>query len=213
MPYFERMARLKNTLKSFKTDGYFESDYPYKVQVSVCDDGSMEERVRHERFDGIPLILTELPLKTGWLNPCVPINRAVRATDSPLILLQSPETYHPMPVLEKMASLLDAYNKVVLCPTKVDGQKGWRWYAHPVHRPVKYWFCQLMSRDFFEEIGGFDELYRWGQGFDDDAFADSIEKHGGTFIWADECHVVHVKVPRNYTLPPIKGNRKRFKNV
>lgn len=176
--------------------------------MSVCDDGSITEKARDSKFREF-FSLTELAPKTVWRNPCVPLNRAVRATDSELILLQSPETYHPAPVLSVMLDRMENKRTVVLCPTRCIGQKRMPWYAHPVHRPVKYWFCQLMTREFFEEVGGMNEQFREGQGYDDDAFVLALDRAGAVWRWADG-EVVHVKVQRSHPMPSLRTNRLKY---
>lgn len=210
MPYFERGEQLQNTLDSFIKAGYCEKKYPHEIAISIVDDGSINEPAEPILYKMKPRPITflcNLPQKTTWKNPCVPLNKAVRQTESPFILLQSPETYHPMPIVDKMVEMIDNKRVIVLCSVK--STKGsLPWYAHPTHRPVKYWFCQMMTREFFEEIGGFDESLREGHGWDDDDFIMRATKEGANWTWlSTQYHVVHVNTPKRL---PKESNIKAF---
>lgn len=175
--------------------GYF-----HDTLVSICDDGSIEEPARNSIFFG-KFILHELPPKSVWSNPCIPLNISVRNTSSSMILLQSPETYHPYPIIHLMSDLIDHPKKIVLCPVRCDGHRKLPWYAHPVLRPVRYWFCQLMTRQFFDEIGGMNECFRKMQGYEDNDFVKRLDKAGAKWEWLTDHYVVHVKTPRNRSMP------------
>lgn len=212
MPYFERLERLKKTVTSFISSGYFRGGSHCSVGLSIVDDGSIDEPCAvylKEIGAYINIRHSALPPKKMWKNPCVPINRAARQTSSPLILLQSPETYHPKPVVEGMANLMTTYKDIILCPTRATNHKGIEWYAHPDIRPVKYWFCQLMSRDFFEEVGGFDESFREGHSYDDDDFADRLSNAGAQWRWFNG-EVIHEKAPCKRPRPK-SSNRQLYK--
>lgn len=205
MPYYERLERLRQTLSSFEDAGYYDEN----IGVSIVDDGSIEEPVPKEIADHPNITVSYLPQKNGWKNPCVPLNLSVKQVESKVVLLQSPETYHPESIIPKMKMLLETPQEVVLSQVQVVGQKGMEWYAHPEHRPLKYWFCCMLYRWFYDSIGGFDEGYREGQGFDDDDFVLRLDQAGAEWVWAPTT-AIHVKDRRKHRLPPIHANRSRF---
>jgi GT2 family glycosyltransferase len=165
------------------------------------DDGSVDEPFSDDYH---ALIFDRMPSKKQWKNPCVPLNKAVRNSKTPLILLQSPETYHETPCAIQMQSSMNHYKDVVLATVRTEGIRK-PWYAHPVHRPKRYWFCQMMSRQFFDEVGGFDERYREGQGWDDDEFERRLTRAGANWIWREDCVAVHVATKRK--LHPHRNKR------
>jgi len=194
IPYFERGPEFTRTLWSFIECGYFSPDSPLKIEVSVCDDGSIDEPVRDLAvLQEIPsgcLRLTELPEKTEWKTCVTPMNTAVGASTAPLIVLQSPETYHPKPAIYHMLQLMEDERSVVTSPTRAPDDPRMKkfdyWYTHPVIRPVHFWWCQMISRPLWEEVGGFDEAYRVGRAMEDVDFIYALKKAGAKMIWADD---------------------------
>ena len=172
MPYFERMGPLRKTLSSFVDVGYLEHDFPYEVSISVCDDGSTKEPVPRE-WNKYPMSVSWLISKHSWKNPCVAINKAVRQTDAEFILLQGPETRHEGNILSPMMERLeDSDRRVVLGPI----------VGPDVPARTPFWWCQLMHRSFFDEIGGFDEEFRKGKGGEDTDFYNRLLLAGAEFI-------------------------------
>ncbi|MHC4621509.1 MAG: glycosyltransferase family 2 protein [Planctomycetota bacterium] len=204
MPYFQRLAALEETIISFIEHGYF-ADPGLEVRLSICDDGSISEPVLDTWVEGLIggddiHIVSYLPQKDHYLNPCLPLNRAVARGWGDYILIQSPEVRHDTNLLEPMARVLsDNPKAVVLAPVKEaaprNSAKGW--VVHPVHRPKKYWFCQMMRRDLWEAAGGMDERFRNGRGWDDNTLVARLERAGAKWHWLnpDEYWATHTAIP------------------
>lgn len=165
MPYWNRQGDWTKARASYA------KQYPdLDIEFSICDDGSP-----------IPLRNTQdprerivsLPPKQHALNPCVPINLAVRNATRDVIVLTNPETEHRERVLDKMFAALDGPNDYVMtgCRDTMHEQ----WYAGPdrdyrgclLPPGTHYHFCVMFHRSLFERVGGFDEDYRQGHGYDD----------------------------------------------
>ena len=182
IPYFERKAALLKTIKTFEKMGYF-SGKPYKIEFCICDDGSINEPISEEDFRE-PVKVIALPKKSAWMTPCVPLNTAIRATTAPVIVIQSPETYHEMPVIYNMASKMTSYKDVVnaRCKTHKGRLRGLTFI----------WWCQMFSRKFFEELGGFNEEYREYSAGEDNDMEFRMTLAGCNWKWADKGqYVVH----------------------
>jgi len=156
----------------------------FELAVIIADDGS-KDVFRLTRTYPWPVTAIYLPMKEQALNPCVPINRAVEASNGYITVLTNPEIYHPTAILGDM---LDELVKIgpkgyVLASTwSVDHNK---WYCHssitskanatlgrlPLPKGSGLHFCSMMYKKFYDEIGGFDEDYRDGQGVEDNDFA------------------------------------------
>jgi len=202
MPYFNKGEELQKTLLSFDRHKYWVGDI--SIVVSIVDDGSEISPAPPAICDNRNIVLSRLPEKAEHMNPCVPLNMAVAQCDSRLVLLQSPETEHTTKILtKKTLSLVNHYKDIVLVPTKFHYTKGasseknpinehWGgWYAHPLYRNVHYWFCQIMTRMFWEEVGGMDERFRAGRSYDDDYLSIVLDKNGANWKWAENCYATH----------------------
>jgi hypothetical protein len=193
MPYFERGPETEATLQSFIERGYFDPDSELSIEVSICDDGSIDEPVRDlEAWRVIPenrRILTELPKKDCWMSATTPINRAVSASRAPFIVLQSPETMHPTPIVPAQIRLMRSVLDVISAPTKTPNDHRMKrtryWYAHPKYRPAHLWWCQMFTRELWDEIGGIDDRYRQNRGWEDIDLLYSFMAAGANFQWTD----------------------------
>lgn len=204
IPYYERLPLLMRTLESFEKCGYYDKG----ITVSLVDDGSTKDPIPTSvsKRDGISVCY--LPKKTKWMNASVPLNLAVRKAEGDVILLQSPETYHPEPIIDTMLGCLKDPKDVVLSNVAAENNRHHKWYIHPVHRPAKYWFCCMLRKEFFWSLGGFDEGYRAGQGHEDNDFCLSVDLAGGKWVWSNTT-AVHV-CSRRPLRPGHKHGRKRF---
>lgn len=173
MPYWNRPRELERSLASYA------KVYPdLDIEFSICDDGS-SPALQHTSFgaNAHKVWLTALPPKADARNPCVPINRAVRNCTNDLIVLTNPETEHRERVLDQMLDAWTGPNDYVIAGCR-DTTHG-AWYAGEGRSMtgalappgIQYHFCVLFHRDLFERLGGFDEDYRDGHGYDDNDWA------------------------------------------
>lgn len=173
MPYWNRPRELERSLEAYARL------YPdLDIKFSVCDDGSEQPPswagLAPSHHGGV---LHTLPRKTKALNPCVPINIAVRQASRGIIVLTNPEIEHREPVLYDMLDALEGPNDYVMTGCRNVGNEAW--YAGPLTRrapldgrePIPpgthLHFCVMFHRELFERAGGFDESYRAVQGCDD----------------------------------------------
>lgn len=61
------------------------------------------------------------------------------------------------------------------CPISFDGGPGW--YQHPVHRPVNYHFISAIKKKKLDLIGGFNEKFASGIGWEDNEFIRKVSKN------------------------------------
>lgn len=55
----------------------------------------------------------------------------------------------------------------------------------------------MLHREFFDQVGGFDEQYRDGQGYEDNDFLWALHKHGARFAICDDLVTDHLPCPRS----------------
>ncbi len=78
-------------------------------------------------------------------------------------------------------------------------------------------FCTMMYRKFYDEIGGFDEEYRDGQGVEDNDWLWSLWEAGAIFRMRDDLMVEHISTPTVWPEDGIERNseiyRKKWSHV
>lgn len=196
MPYWERQAELDRSLAAY--------DRLYKhldLEISICDDGSPKPVQAPGR------VVTRLPTKTIGLNPCVPLNAAVRASSGDIVVLTNPEVEHREDVLTDMLAMLqhpDDYVTVscwdVTLKQWIAGPEVDYHFAngrYPVPTGAHFHFCAMLSRELFERAGGFDEAYRHGRALEDNDWLWTLDAIGARFHLAPGA-VYHYRTPHKY---------------
>lgn len=195
MPYWQRQRELDRSLAAYRRI-YGHLD----VEISICDDGSPVPVLA----DGC--VVTRLPAKKIGLNPCVPMNAAVRASSGDVIVLTNPEVEHREDVLTGMLSMLEHPDDYVTVACRdVSGM----WIAGPevnyafangrmpVPEGAHFHFCAMLTRELFERVGGFDEEYRFGRSLEDNDWLWSLDAAGARFKLAPGM-VWHYRTPHAY---------------
>lgn len=65
------------------------------------------------------------------------------------------------------------------------------WYNHSQIRPMAYHFCSAIKKDDLLDLGGFDNNFSMGVGYDDDEFLFRIHKKGMNIKIVDYPSVIH----------------------
>jgi|HubBroStandDraft_1064217.scaffolds.fasta_scaffold88814_2 hypothetical protein len=200
MPFWNRASLLGKSMATY------EEQYPdLQMEFSVCDDGSASP------LTGVPYAknwkITRLPIHAAALNPCVPINAAIRAASNEVIVLTNPEVEHRNRVLWSMAQKLQGPNDYVMagCVETTTGARiagdgtpygtGGRL---PIPPGADLHFCVMFYRSLFDRVGGFDERYRNGLGAEDNDWLWALHAAGVNFIRVPE-DVYHTRTPHRWT--------------
>lgn len=234
--YYNRKKLFTRTLKSM-LPYYGKIDF----EVIVVDDGSDEvERLEDLQTDFPFLNVIRLEKQNKWYkNPCIPFNIGFEAVKGDKVIIQNPECYHFGAVLEYVnthlkeneylsfgcfsmdklntdddALFFDEKNIVKLIENNnrsftTDGDLGW--YNHSKFRPEAFHFCAaLMSTDLFD-LGGFDERYAKGVGYDDDELIWRIKNKNMQIKFIDDTIVLH---QNHYVAPDdlVEANKRRFES-
>lgn len=196
MPYYQRQAELDRSLAAYR------SVYAgTALEFSICDDGSPDPVIA----PGCRVVA--LPKKTYALNPCVPINAAVRHSTHDIIVLTNPEVVHSEPVLDKMREALRDEDDYVTTGCRDSGSNEWlagprTKYGSRGREPVPpgghFHFCAMFHRSLFARLGGFDEQFRHGQGCDDNDWLWKLYATGANFKYVPGV-VWHYRTPHKWT--------------
>ena len=71
------------------------------------------------------------------------------------------------------------------------------WYNHPVHRPLHFHFVSAITRRNLRSLGGFDEEYSHGTGWDDAGFVIRIQRKGLKIISIPPDKVFSIHLPHD----------------
>ncbi len=167
----------------------YEKQYPgLELEFSICDDGSLTPLQPRTAFWKV----ARLPYHLNAMNPCVPINVAVRQATHDIIVLTNPEVEHREPVLQQMLSCLRTPDDYVTAGC-IEATTGARIAGEgtplapaggrlPIPPDSDLHFCSMFHRELFERVGGFDEQYRNGLGCDDNDFLWALHAAGANFV-------------------------------
>ena len=124
---------------------------------------------------------------------------------------------------ESHESLIEIYKSFEHELEKNLGLNGYKWsnlhgswYCHPIYRKTDLNFLSLMRRSSFFEVGGFDERYRKGSGFEDNEFRRRMLSFGFKFRYQGSSTAIHLIHEEVSTRPDfnigINSNEKLFKS-
>lgn len=216
MTYYERSPLLRNTLWSF-----VGHHYGPEVEVIVVDDASIDERAFPPDFPyRFKLrILYVSPEEKWYHNPCIPFNKGFSLARGETVILQNAECLHYDNIVKHAISHVSKANYLSyacysidenttkrIASSKIDffsdpwitierkkpsseGNNGW--YNHSQYNPTAYHFCSAISKQNLMHLGGFDEKYAYGIGYDDNEFLERIRKANLDIRIVDSAIVIH----------------------
>jgi len=224
MSAFRRQEQLDVTLRSIHASSV--KDY----ELIIVDDASPTPLI----CDEANIIRVE-PNEKWYTNPCIPYNRGFKEAKGEVIVIQNPECYHVGDVLgyvrEKIRTGLylsfscyainrNETQKLARGEMPQVKMRTFRrpedngWYNHPHFRPVGFHFCSAIMRDDLNELGGFDERYAEGIGYDDDDLVARIKKRKMRLDIVEKPYVLHqFHTPMSYAVPDMRILHQRNRNL
>ena len=244
--YYNRKKLFISTLKSM-LPYYGQIDF----EVIVVDDASDEtERLEDLQSDFPFLRVIRLEKQNKWYkNPCIPFNIGFEEVKGDKIIIQNPECFHFGNILEYVEKHLEenvylSFGCFSLDKTTTNsehllfdrgnienlisdnnitfvknGDLGW--YNHSKFRPQAYHFCAAITKHDLYGLGGFDERYAKGVGYDDDDFVWRIKQKKMNIKFVDDVVVLHLnhynysenKIKAEETIKQILDSYKRNKTI
>ena len=198
MPYYDRIWQFRNTLDSFRR--YYKDREDF--EIIVVED--FKNSTQTEFHNGLMWMIHvyQKYMKVNYslgpsvitYNPVSLFNIGMALTRGRYVILTSPECRHEVDVFQGLDKEFeenpDAY---VICGCMSIDRDGkfHKWYQHSIYRNGKYHFCSALSKKICDQIGGFDERFAEGYGYDDDAFRNTLEQARIPFILRNDLLVAH----------------------
>ena len=221
--YYNRKELFRRTLSSIAKTKHTD------FEVIAVDDCSLEEERIEDLMTEFPFLrVVRVELVDKWYNSAnVPWNQAIAESDGDIIILQNPESYHVCDVLEYVAGHTDDSNYISMATYSISeemledfaaqidtsGFLDWfmnlphqavvdyvGWYNHTEHNPTHFSFCAALSRKSMEKIGGFDERFAMGIGYEDNDMVMRIERAGIHKVINNSTPVIHQWHPKVYDI-------------
>lgn len=215
LPYWDRPAAAARGLASVARC-YGDLD----LEVVVVDDGTPAPFAPPNDLPGMTprMTVVRLPTKTGPLSPVTPWNIGAAAATGDWLALSCIEVIHETPVLDALAQAAGA-----LGPKGIALAAAWcpemaEWHCHSTHRSAGAPalpegtgrpFCAVLHRSLYEAVGGFDEAFRAGAGYEDMDFINRLLAAGARFQIRDDLVVTHPKTDARIHWPPAMFARNR----
>ena len=207
---------MRNTLDSFRFHGYSDD-----VEVIIVDDGSKKEAIKIDSGAyNFSLRVIRLDPRNKWYNnSCVPYNIGFSQCSGDLIIIQNAECLHYSNIVDYVRNNLNEINylsfgcysinsetlqkistftsfadrigqfRIENKTATFDGEEGW--YNHSKYQPVAYHFCAALTKKNLGKLGGFDDAYARGIGFDDNELIFRIKQSRMRIIIVDDFIVIH----------------------
>lgn len=192
LPYWDRQE-IADEAFEFLAKQYADLD----LEVVVVDDGNKVPF----KLPKTPLKvkIVTLPLKDEPTSPLHAWNMGVKAASGKIIALSCIEILHETPVLAQMRGQLEQLGKkgYVLASAWCPEQKIWHCHS-TVSVPecpegTGIGFMSMLHKKWFEKVGGFDEEYMGGAGYEDRDFIYRLYMAGTRFFIRDDLVVTHPK--------------------
>ena len=219
--YYNRKRLFLETLRSIAKSSYKD------FEVIAVDDASNEEERLEDLQSEFPFLkVVRVEKKNKWYhNSCMPFNAGIAKASGDIIMLQNPECYHIHDILDYVANTVTDSNYVTMSAYAINEKLGNvflsegidkkvffnalpqrcnanynGWYNHSVYNPTHYHFCAAITKGNMDKLGGFDERFADGIGFDDNEFLYRIDRLGLDKMIADKISVVHQWHPKVFSL-------------
>ncbi len=220
IPYYNRKGLFIRTLKSITRSAY--KDY----EVIAVDDASEENERIEDLINDFPFlkVIRVEKAEKWYVSSIMPWNRAIANCTGDIIIMQNPECLHVHDVLSYVAGNINDSNYISMSVYSLDktltdelplkdnlleyfktlpqqpAEEYIGWYNHPIYNAVYYPFCAALTRKNMDELGGLDERYAAGVGFEDNDFINRINRMGLNKIVSYDVSVIHQWHPKVWDL-------------
>lgn len=204
MPYYDRAEQLASTLQSLYDLYCARKDFEVILVEDAKNVGPLHEALQGavSKWEG-KMSVKVVGYEEVIYNPAPMFNLGASLAGGEFLIITNPECRHKTDVLAGLDEEFDKDNSCyVVCACRSLSKDGsfHLWYQHSKRRDTNYHFCSAMSREQYWSAGGFDERYKDGYGYEDNAFRDRVKNAGIRFVLRDDLVVEHQWHPK--TRPP-----------
>ncbi len=194
LPVYNRIALLKNVLKSINMTG--------DIEIIIVDDGS-DERID---FDFIDYKLITLERSKKWRGACIAYNVGFKTVTGDVIMINSSECIHVGDVTGYVFENFKENDYFAFSTYMMNADED-------INKPRfnNFWgvrssvgnfipYCGVISKQNMELLGGYDERFSKGIGFDDYDFTHRVNNLKLNMKCIDNPYVIHQwHEPTKYT--------------
>lgn len=210
MPYLNRHIQFQHTLESFLY--YYKNRKDYEVIVIEEYKNVINERAHNLLVDLVSKYSEFIDIKhiehteDNCYNPTPLFNMGSNISTGKFLIITNPECLHPSDVLKEFDSEFDKNENVyIVCacrnvtPSTLEYISSSEihkvilrtWYQHTQHNNRAFHWCSAISKLNYDKIGGFDEKFKYGIGFDDNDFRDTVLQSEIPFVFRDDIVIFH----------------------
>ena len=186
IPVYNRRELLENVFKSLNLNG--------DIEVIVVDDGS-DEANKLDEFWNIKLI--KLERSNRWRGPCIAYNTGFKAAAGDVIMINSSECVHVGDVTGYVFNNFKENDYFSFSTYMMDKNE---YLYNPDYK--NFWgvrstvgncipYCGVISKKNMDILGGYDERFAKGIGFDDYDFTHRVKNLGLDIKVIDDPYVIH----------------------
>lgn len=207
IPFYNREKEFRLAISSYAH--WYGERFDYEILLGV-DVKNLDRRGLFEIVDENPKIKFRI-FETGSHSCYVPgpaFNYLAGKASGNILLLTNPETVHLTNVLGGIPDSIDGQYFVFSCEAGyVDDfslrhpnikYRHYMWYQHGTHNNRLLHFCSAISKKQYLDIGGFDEAYSVGIGYDDNDFLQKVVSGGICPVAVDSEVALHIEHDRTY---------------
>jgi len=218
MAYVKRLRQLKETLRSYVYNYGKRADYEVIIGEDVKNVNDKREHDGLLELVGIYSKHIKLKhIQTNYencYNPAPIYNECIRRSKGEFLVLTNPEVCHKNNILLGFDQELEKNKNVYVVPSCenvnnlkfVEGKAyydHYQWYHHTKYRMAPLHWCNVISKENYYMIGGFDNKFMYGIACEDDDFLDKVKQHKKIkIVLRDDLEVLHAMHQKMHSYVP-----------
>jgi len=211
LTYYKRPVQFYNSLLSYRHHYHDRSDYEIILGIDMKNNKTDRRLVQEilDQFSDLkinPFIFDATDAETDT-NSVRILNACVKRSSGEYIIITGPEMFHVTNILSGLDKIFDKDpDEYVVCACGIPSQKSVivnsfnefinnyqiiDWYQHSIKRNKQFTWCTALKKEIFWRIGGGDERYARGIGYEDVSFILRARCAKLNIVSIDYLYVIH----------------------